>query len=52
MKNRRKKYKYSGEKYENSPKKEAWPLGSKIENAVTEPKNLPLVQHREVNPNV
>ena len=34
----------------NSPKKEAWPLGGEVENAVTEPKNLTIVEHREVNP--
>ena len=34
----------------NSPKKEAWPLRGKVENAVTEPKNLTIVEHREVNP--
>ena len=37
-------------KYENSPKKEAWPLRGEVEKAIAEAKNLPLVQHREVDP--
>ena len=36
--------------FENRPKKEARPLRGKIENAVAEAKDLPGVQHGEVNP--
>ena len=37
-------------RWKNLPKKEARPLGSKVENAITEPKDLTVVQHSEVNP--
>ena len=34
----------------NSPKKEAWPLWTKPEKSVAEPKDLPTVEHSVVNP--